>query len=252
MLKRRVIPALLYKDVGLVKGVGFQSWRRVGSAMQAIKVFNLRDVDELLFLDVSATPAGREPDFALIDELADECTVPFTVGGGVRSVQHFQRLLAVGADKVAVNTAAVETPALIRSAAEQFGRQCVVVAIDFRRQGRDRAEVFTHCGTRPTGLDPAAWAAEVERLGAGEILLTSIDRDGTMTGYDLEITHATTRAVSVPVIAMGGAGDYPHMADAILQGGAQAVTAGAMFQFTERTPAEAKRYLRTRGIPVRL
>ena len=206
MLKIRIMPTLLFKDVGLVKGISFDSWRRVGSAMQAIKVYNLREVDELVFLDITATCDGRPPDFGTVDELADECFMPMTVGGGVRTVEDVRRLLQVGADKVAINAAAVETPELIRQAAGQFGAQCIVVSIDARRRTDGTYEVYTRSGTVPTGRDPASLALQVEALGAGEILLTSIDRDGTMTGYDLELTRRVSEVVSIPVIASGGAG----------------------------------------------
>jgi cyclase len=246
------MPTLLFKDVGLVKGVAFDSWRRVGSAMQAVKVYNLREVDELVFLDITATRAGRPPDFAAVDELADECFMPLTVGGGVRTVEDVRRLLQVGADKVAINTAAVERPELIREVASRFGSQCVVVSIDVRRHPGGRCEVFTHSGTSATGLDPVDLARRVAELGAGEILLTSIDRDGTMEGYDVERIRGVSAAVSIPVIASGGAGNYAHMAEAIEQGQATAVAAASIFHFTEQTPLEAKRFLRGRGINVRL
>lgn len=252
MLKVRVLPTLLYKEVGLVKGVGFDSARRVGALMQAIKVYNLREVDELAFLDITATPQGRPPDLALVDDFADECFMPLTVGGGVRSAEDVRGLLKVGADKVAMNTGAVENPNLIREVSQRFGAQCVVVSIDARRVGEGRWEVWTRSGTRPTGLDPVAWARSAEGSGAGEILLTSIDRDGTMEGYDLPLVRAVADAVSIPVIASGGAGNYEHMARAILEAGASAVAAASIFHFTQQTPLEAKRHLRARGVPVRL
>lgn len=250
--KIRILPTLLYKDVGLVKGVGFDSWRRVGSAMQAIKVYNLREVDELVFLDITATREGRPPDFALIDELADECFMPLTVGGGVRTIEDVQRLLRVGADKVALNTAAVETPDLIRQIAQRFGAQCVVVSIDARQHQDGTYEVYTRSGTHPTGREPVDLAREVESLGAGEILLTAIDRDGTMEGYDVELVQRVSAAVDIPVIASGGAGSYEHMAQVLESSSAAAVAAASMFHFTHQTPLEAKRYLRERGFNVRL
>lgn len=252
MLKLRVMPTLLFKDVGLVKGVAFDSWRRVGSAMQAVKVYNLREVDELVFLDITATAQGRPPDFEAVDELADECFMPLTVGGGIRSVEDVRRLLQVGADKIALNTAAIEQPDLITAVADRFGVQCVVVSIDARRHADGRYEVFTRSGTHATGLDPAAAAREAARRGAGEILITSIDRDGTMTGYDVELTRRVTEAVDVPVIASGGAGTYEHMADVIQGAGCAAVAAASMFHFSQHTPIEAKRHLQGRGIPVRV
>jgi cyclase len=245
------MPTLLFKDVGLVKGVGFDSWRRVGSAMQAVKVYNMREVDELVCLDITATNDKRHPDFELVDELADECFMPLTVGGGVRAVEDVRRLLQVGADKVALNTAAVETPEIIRQIARQFGSQCVVISIDAKRQTDGTHEVYTHAGTIPTGRDPVVLAKEVEALGAGEILLTSIDRDGTMTGYDVELTRRVCDAVSIPVIASGGAGTYAHMAEVLCNGKASAVAAASIFHFTEQTPLEAKRYLREQGFSVR-
>ncbi len=246
------MPTLLFKDVGLVKGVCFDSWRRVGSVMQAVKVYNMREVDELIFLDIAATREGRPPDFDVVDDLADECFMPLTVGGGVRSVEHVRRLLAVGADKVAMNTAVVEEPDLVRQVAECFGAQCVVASIDVRRHSDGTCEVFTRCGSTPTGLDPVVFAQRVERLGAGEILLTSVDRDGTMTGYDIALTRAVSQAVAIPVIASGGAGTYDHMRAALTEGGAAAVAAASVFHFTEQTPSEAKRFLADKGVRVRL
>lgn len=250
MLKTRILPTLLFKDVGLVKGVGFDSWRRVGSAMQAVKVYNMREVDELLFFDISATPDNRRPDFRQIEELAAECFMPMTVGGGVRSVDDIRELLKVGADKVAINTGAVETPRLISEGASNFGTQCIVVGIDVKASPTGW-QVYTHCGSRPTGLDPVAHARAVEALGAGEIVLTSIDRDGTMTGYDVEITRRIAEAVSIPVIASGGAGNYGHMAEVLRHSKAAAVAAASIYHFTEQTPKEAKAFLRDHGFTVR-
>ena len=252
MLKVRVMPTLLFKDLTLVKGVRFDSWRRVGSVMQAVKVYNLREVDELVFLDITATNEGRSPDFDTVDEMADECFMPLTVGGGVRNEQGFRRLLQVGADKVSLNTAAVENPQLIRTSAGKFGSQCVVVSIDARRLPNGQYEAYTHSGTNPTGKDPVDLAREVETLGAGEILLTSIDQDGTMMGYDIELVKKVSQAVRLPVIASGGAGNYEHMAAALTEGKAAAVAAASIFHFTQQTPMEAKRYLKQRGIAIRL
>lgn len=252
MLKVRIIPTLLYKEVGLVKGVGFDSWRRVGSAMQAIKVYNMREVDELVFLDITATQERRSPDFELIDELADECFMPMTVGGGIRSINDVRRLLQVGADKVAINTQAIENPELIEQVAKKFGSQCVVVSIDVRKRDDGEYEVYTHSGTHPTGIDPLSLVQKVVSMGAGEILLTSIERDGTMNGYDVELIRNVSDLVSVPVIASGGAGNYEHMFQALTQGKASAVAAASIFHFTEQTPLEAKHYLDERNIHVRL
>lgn len=252
MLKVRIIPTLLYKDVELVKGIGFDSWRRIGSAMQAIKVYNMREVDELVFLDITATQEGRHPDFELIDELADECFMPMTVGGGIRTVEDVRTLLKVGADKVAINTAAVENIELIKEVAKKFGSQCVVVSIDVKRHDNGKYEVFTHSGTQPTGIDPIILSKKVADMGAGEILLTSIERDGAMVGYDIELIRNVSKSISIPVIASGGAGEYEHMYQAITQGKASAVAAASIFHFTQQTPLEAKKYLSKHGIHVRL
>lgn len=250
MLKVRVIPTLLWKGAGLVKGVGFDSWRRVGTVLPAIKVYCTRDVDELVLLDVSATPEGREPDYESIEEFSSECFVPLTVGGGVRRIDEITKLLRAGADKVTINTAAYENPELVRAAAERFGSQCIVIAIDVRRSGNGRHECFSGCGRIATGRRPTDWAREVEALGAGEILLTSIERDGAMSGYDLELVQAVSSAVSIPVIASGGAATYSHFYEAI-RAQANAVAAASMFHFTELTPLGAKEFLAEKGVPVR-
>jgi len=232
--------------------VQFDSWRRIGSVMQAVKVYNLREVDELVFLDISATPDGHPPDFETVDEIADECFMPLTVGGGVRSVADVRRLLQVGADKVAINSAAVENSELIQAAAQQFGSQCVVISIDVKKHSNGTYEVLTHAGTQPTGKDPVIWAKEVESLGAGEILLTSIDQDGRMAGYDIELTKKVSQAVSIPVIASGGAGSYEDMALVLQEGGASAVAAASIFHYTQQTPLEAKLFLKNEGLHIRL
>lgn len=252
MLKTRIMPTLLYKNHGLVKGVGFDSWRPVGHPMPAIKVYNTREVDELIFLDITASAQNRPPDFALIDDLADECFMPLTVGGGVRTVDDVRDLLRAGADKVAINTAAVTRPELIHKVAENFGSQCVVASIDARRHEDGRLEVFTLSGNEPTGKEPVSVAKEAEAMGAGEILLTSIDRDGAMNGYDVELVREVANAVSIPVIASGGAGSYQDMATVLKEGKASAVAAASIFHFTQQTPREAKLHLRSQGIAVRL
>ncbi|MEE9443820.1 MAG: imidazole glycerol phosphate synthase cyclase subunit [candidate division Zixibacteria bacterium] len=251
-VKIRVMPTLLYKDLGLVKGKGFDSWRRFGGVMQAVKVYNMREVDELVFVDVTATDQGREPDYEIIDEIADECFMPLTVGGGIKSVEHVRQLLIVGADKIAINSEIVENPELIRQVARKFGSQCMVASIDFRCHDNGKYEVFTESGTKPTGLDPVEWAKTVEEYEAGEILLTSVERDGTMIGYDVEITRKVTDAVSIPVIASGGAGEYEHMAQVLGEGKASAVAAGAIYHYTQHTPLEAKKYLKDHGFNVRI
>ncbi len=251
MLKTRIMPTLLYKDTTLVKGVGFESWRRVGSAMQAIKVYNMREVDELVFLDITATRDRRPPDFDLIDDLADECFMPIAVGGGITDAEDVRRLLMVGADKVVVNTAAVDRPQIVSEIAERFGSQSIVVSIDAKREQNGHHQAYVDAGTRPSGLEPVTLAKRAEADGAGEILITSIELDGTMDGYDLDLVRAVAEAVSVPVIASGGAGEYRHLAEA-LEAGASALAAASIFHFTEQTPREAKGFLHERGYPVRL
>ena len=212
MLKTRIMPTLLYKDFELVKGIGFDSWRRVGSLLQAIRVYNMREVDELIFLDITATNEQRQPDFELIDDFADECFMPLTVGGGISTVDDVQRLLEVGADKVSINTQAVYDGELIQAVARKFGSQCVVVSLDVKKHDNFTYEVYTHCGTKSTGIDPVSLARRLENLGAGEILLTSIDRDGTMEGYDVECIRQVSEAISIPVIATSCVSDpiqYP-------------------------------------------
>ncbi len=250
--KIRVIPTLLYTDTQLVKGKGFDSWRRVGAPMQFVKVYNMREVDELIFLDILATKQHRSTDFGLIDELADECFMPLTVGGGIRSVEDVRRLLQVGADKIALNTALYEVPELVTQIADSFGVQCIVASIDAKKTGPNTWEAFSHAGTKPTGRDPVEVAKDVEKRGAGEILITSIDHDGMMDGYDIELTRRVSEAVTIPVIASGGAGSYADMA-AVLRGSkATAVAAASIYHFTQQTPLEAKRYLQAEGFPIRL
>lgn len=251
MLKVRVIPTLLWKDFGLVKGVRFDSWRRVGSVLPAIRVYNARDVDELVLVDITASSAGRSPDHESVTDFADECSVPLTVGGGICQHEQIVRLLHAGADKVALNTALFERPQLVDDAARQFGSQCVVASVDVRRGDGGELQCLSHSGTRDTGRSPVAWARELADRGAGEILLTSVDRDGTMTGYDLDLIGRVAAAVAVPVIASGGAGTYQHLVEAVLHAGASAVAAASMFHFTEQTPAAAKAAMHAAGIPVR-
>lgn len=251
MLKIRVIPTMLYKDFGLVKGVRFDSRRAVGSPMQSVKIYNLRNVDELVFLDVTATLNSRGPDLTLIDELADECFMPLTVGGGVRSVDDVGALLRVGADKVAVGTALVEHPDAVRQAAARYGSQCIVAAVDFRRGPNGDPRAWIRAGTRDAGVSALELSTTAEGLGVGEILLTSIDRDGTMEGFETDVIAAVCAAVQVPVIASGGAGSSADVADAV-RAGASAVAAASIFHFTEQTPLGVKEHLKASGFPVRM
>ena len=252
MLKVRVIPTLLWKDTTLVKGIGFDSWRRVGSMLPAIKVYNTRQVDELIIVDITATRDNREPDYESVEEYSSECFVPLTIGGGVKNINDVKNLLQAGADKISINSTAMDTPEIISEIAGKFGSQCVVVSIDARLCTNGRYECFSHSGTKSTGRDAVEWAREAVDRGAGEILLTSIDRDGTMEGYDIDLIRSITEAVSIPVIASGGAGNYEHMLQAIKIGGASAVAAASIFHFTQQTPLQAKRYLREHGVYTRV
>lgn len=252
MLKTRVIPTVLYKPPTLVKGISYNSWRRVGYPMQAIKVYNLRDVDELIILDIAATQDNRTPDFSLIDEIADECFMPLTVGGGIKNIEDIKKLLSVGADKISMSTSAVINSSLINEASHIFGSQCIVISIDVKLNSLGKYEVYTHSGKNPTGINPIVFAKEVEKRGAGEILISSIDLDGTMKGYDIELIKIISESVSIPVIASGGAGNYNDMLKALKMGKASAVAAASIFHFTEQTPLEAKIYLKENGINTRV
>lgn len=251
MLKVRVIPTLLWKGFGLVKGVSFDSWRRLGPVLPAVKVYNRRDVDELVLVDITASLNCSEPDYEAIGEFSAECFIPLTVGGGITNIAQIHNLLRVGADKISLNTAAYLRPSLVNDVAKRYGAQCVVASIDARIIGDGKHECFSHSGARATGRDPAQWARELADRGAGEILITSIDRDGTMRGYDLALVERISTAVKIPVIASGGAGCYDDMRRAIQDAGASAVAAASMFHFTEQTPAMAKNMLASAGIPVR-
>lgn len=252
MLKVRVIPTLLWKQFGLVKGIGFDSWRRVGPVLPAIKVYNQREVDELVLLDIVAHRSADDPDFESIDEFGQDCFVPLTVGGGITRIEQVQRLLRAGADKVSINTASYAHPELVSEVARRHGAQCVVASIDARRDPDGGGwQCFSQAGQQPTGREVRQWAHELEDRGAGEILITSIERDGTQQGYDLALIDAVVGAVRIPVIASGGAGTYQHMVDAVTRAGASAVAAASMFHFTEQTPAGAKSALAAAGVPVR-
>jgi cyclase len=252
MLKTRIIPTLLYKDHGLVKGISFNSWRRIGTALPAIKVYNVRQVDELIFADITASSEERTIDFEVIDSLADECFMPMTVGGGIKSIGDIRKLLRAGADKVAINTGAIRNPELISQASAMFGAQCIVISIDVKKAKNGDYMLCSQSGTIRESISPFEWARKVESLGAGEILLTSVDRDGTMSGYDIPLIRRISGVVSIPVIASGGAGNYEHMAQAVLKGKASAIAAASIFHFTQQTPIESKQYLAERGIPTRL
>lgn len=251
MLKVRIIPTLLWKQFGLIKGVGFDSWRRVGPVLPAIKVYNQREVDELVLLDILAHKSEEDPDFESIQEFGQDCFVPLTVGGGITRIDQVQKLLRAGADKVSINTAAYARPELVEEIANRHGSQCVVASIDARAVSKGHWQCFSKAGQFATKREVRDWAREMESRGAGEVLVTSIDRDGTMQGYDLALIEAVVGAVKIPVIASGGAGTYQHMVQAVTQVGASAVAAASMFHFTEQTPAGAKSALAAAGVPIR-
>ena len=254
-LAKRIIPCLDVENGRVVKGVKFENIRDAGDPVEIARRYNEQGADEITFLDITATHEGRDTTLHTVERMASEIFIPLTVGGGVRTVQDIRNLLNAGADKVSINSAAVFTPEFVGEAADRFGSQCIVVAIDAKRvSGPDepgRWEIFTHGGRKPTGLDAVEWAKKMEALGAGEILLTSMDQDGVKSGYDLGVTRAISDAVGVPVIASGGVGNLQHLADGILLGGADAVLAASIFHFGEYTIAEAKAYMAERGIEVR-
>ena len=251
MLKARLIPCLDVKDGRVVKGVNFLNLRDAGDPVEIAKAYDAAGADELCFLDITATHENRGIIFDVVSRTAEACFMPLTVGGGVRALEDIRKLLLAGADKVSINTAAVANREFVRAAAEKFGSQCVVVAIDAKSVGEGRWEIFTHGGRKPTGLDAVAFAREVVTFGAGEILLTSMDRDGTGKGFDIALTRAVADAVAVPVIASGGVGNLDHLIEGIRDGHAAALLAASIFHFGTYSIAEAKLHLSSYGVPVR-
>jgi cyclase len=252
MLTKRIIPCLDVTAGRVVKGVNFVDLRDAGDPVEIARRYDEQGADELTFLDITASSDARDIILHVIESVAEQVFIPLTVGGGVRVVDDVRRLLNAGADKVSINTAGLLDPALIAQASARYGAQCIVSAIDAKAAGPGRWEVFTHGGRKPTGRDAIEWAREVERLGAGEILLTSMDRDGTKQGFDLALTRAVADAVGIPVIASGGVGTLQHLADGVTEGRADAVLAASIFHFGEFTVDQAKRYMAERGIAVRL
>jgi len=252
VLTKRIIPCLDVTDGRVVKGVNFVNLRDAGDPVELAAFYDGQGADELVFLDITASAQGRKTMLEMVYRTAGEVFIPYTVGGGIRTVEDIRDILSAGADKVSVNTAAVQDPALIARSAERFGSQCIVVAIDAKQAGPGKWEVYIHGGRTPTGLDAVEWAQKVEELGAGEILLTSMDRDGTKDGYDIPLTRAISEAVRIPVIASGGVGTLEHIAQGLTEGGADAALAASIFHFGEYFIRQVKEYLRERGIPVRL
>jgi cyclase len=255
-LAKRIIPCLDVDNGRVVKGVQFVDIRDAGDPVEIARRYNDEGADEITFLDITASSDERETMVHVVEEVASQVFIPLTVGGGIRSVEDVRRMLNAGADKVAINTAAIFNPGFVKEASETFGNQCIVVAIDAKRVSAPdeplRWEIFTHGGRRETGIDAIAWAERMQAMGAGELLVTSMDQDGTKQGFDLELMHAITKRVNIPVIASGGVGNLEHLAQGVLQGGADAVLAASIFHFGEYTIEEAKRYMASQGIEVRL
>ena len=254
-LAKRIIPCLDVENGRVVKGVNFVDIRDAGDPVEIAMRYNEQGADELCFLDITASHEGRDTTVHTVEQIAEHVFIPLTVGGGIRAVEDIRTMLNAGADKVSINTAAIHNPELVRESAQRFGSQCIIVAIDAKRvddvEGQPRWEIFTHGGRKPTGIDAVAWAMRMAELGAGEILLTSMDRDGTKNGFELGVTRAITDAVEIPVIASGGVGTLDHLVDGVIQGGADAVLAASIFHFGEYTVPQAKAYMAQRGIEVR-
>ncbi|MFC3852276.1 imidazole glycerol phosphate synthase subunit HisF [Salinispirillum marinum] len=251
-LAKRIIPCLDVDKGRVVKGVNFVGIRDAGDPVEISRRYNEQGADEITILDISATHEGRGTMLETVSSVAGQVFIPLTVGGGIRTVEDIRAMLNAGADKVSINSAAVSNPDFVRAASERFGAQCIVVAIDAKQTGDDKWEIFTHGGRKPTGIDAVEWAVRMENYGAGEILLTSMDRDGVKSGFDLALTRAVADAVNIPVIASGGVGNLDHLADGVLEGHADAVLAASIFHFGEFTVPQAKAHMASRGIEVRL
>jgi imidazole glycerol-phosphate synthase subunit HisF len=251
MLTKRIIPCLDVKEGRVVKGINFLGLKDAGDPVDNAKVYEAEMADELCFLDITASHERRKTIIKVVEKVADEVFMPLTVGGGIRTIKDIREILLAGADKITVNTTAIESPEFIREASDTFGSQCICLAIDAKRSSNG-FEVYTYGGRKPTGVDAVQWAKDAEKLGAGEILLTSMDRDGTKVGYDIELTRAISEAVNIPVIASGGVGTLQHLYEGLVDAKADAVLAASIFHYREHTIIEAKQYLRNRGVAVRL
>lgn len=251
MIGKRIVPCLDIKDGRVVKGVQFGGLVDAGDPVETARLYNAMGADEIVFLDITASSRGRQPVWDVLSRASEQVFLPLTVGGGIRTLEDFRKMLSCGADKIAVNSAAIKNKNLLSDAAMKFGRQCVVIAIDAKKNGRGRYEVYANGGTVGTGLDAVEWAVDAERAGAGEVLLTSMDCDGTKEGFDLELTRAVAQAVNIPVIASGGAGEEEHFYDVLTKGGADAALAASLFHFGILKIEELKIYLKQRGVPVR-
>ena len=252
MFTKRIIPCLDVKDGRVVKGVNFVDLRDAGDPVEIAAAYDKAGADEVVFLDITASSDGRNTVVDMVRRVAEQVFIPFTVGGGIRTVDDFKALLREGADKISVNSAAIDNPRLVVDAADKFGSQCVVVAIDAKRRADGGFNIYKHGGRLDCGIDAVEWAIQVEKLGAGEILLTSMDQDGTKAGFDIELTKAVSSAVNIPVIASGGAGNMEHFKDALTVGGADAALAASLFHYKELEITELKKYLRDNNVPVRL
>ena len=251
MLKTRIIPCLDVDNGRVVKGVNFVDFVDAGDPVAQAKVYDLQGADELTFLDITASSDNRDTIYDVVNQTAEQCFMPVTVGGGVRTTEDIRKLLLAGADKVSINTAAIHNPEFVRKAAQKFGAQCIVVALDAKSTGTDKFEIFTHGGRKETGIDAVEWAKRMADYGAGETLLTSMDRDGTKQGFNIPLTRAVSDAINIPVIASGGVGTLDHLYEGIADGHASAVLAASIFHFGTFTIAEAKQYLLSRGVNVR-
>ncbi len=252
MLKKRIIPTLLFKNNKLVKGKQFNSWRTVGSIMQAVRVYKIRKVDELILLDITATNIKRDIDYELINEVANECFMPLSYGGGIKKIDDISKILNCGADKVCINTSATKDLKFIEEACKIFGSQAIIVAIDYRIDINNKIEVWSNSGSFKTDLNFEDYLKKLESSGVGEIILTSIDRDGTMIGYDIETLSIANKLIQVPIIASGGAGEFQNMLELLNQTNISALAAGSIYHFTKKTPLDVKKYLMKNGIPVRI